>query len=573
MGVGDVVNAAGKVNQAKKAWDTAESANETRKVFQDPNSTNADKAKAVIDTAGTALPVTEKTKEDVKELVDLGSKINDGTGVNGQKEKQQGLQGENTDNSANEKGYTGFHKEDPHNSMKEKADSYPNSMVETDYSSPHLKDPAQLERYKKDVENAFDGKNTNENLKKIYEDLENGKYGEFEKTETNNSKSDDGNKLKMDTPNLDNQPKDTPKGDDDGKSGWEQFWDNPVDFFKKQWDKLTGNDKDDNQSDNQLAKDTPNLDNNGKDPAGENNPDGSQADNPKGKGEENPNAGKDGEDGQGAGGATGGGSQGGGQDNPDNPEKPDNPDNPSKGDPLKLPGAGGGHTGGLHGGGGAGTLGAGDPSAPVADPLLIGLEPNGNAHYGKDYATISVTSYDEENGGKWLDINGDGISNNVSWIAKGTGALFYDENNNGKLDGFNELLRDGVKTDNGEVSENGFDYVLKFLDSNGDKMLDAQDENFNKVKVLSLDEDNNEVVQSLKDLEVKSLDLNYQEFDHDKQYYYNLKGGSFVTHESTYTKEDGSTGKLADVNLSYDTVNTQHADNIELTAEQAEVAN
>ncbi|MBQ9682496.1 MAG: hypothetical protein IJV35_04415 [Neisseriaceae bacterium] len=398
------------------------------------------------------------------------------------------------------------------------------------------------------------------------------KYQESQQNK-DKQKSDDGNKLKMDTPNLDNQPKDTPKGDDDGKSGWEQFWDNPVDFLKKQWDKLTGNDKDDNQSDNQLTKDTPNTDNNGKDPTGENNPDGSGADKPDGKGEESPNAGKDGEDGQGngedggagsgagagagggagagAGAGAGGGTNGG----------------------VSLPGAGNGFGAGLGGGSGAGTLDSGNPSAPVADPLLIGLEPNGNAHYGKDYATISVTSHTEENGGKWLDINGDGISNNVSWIAKGTGALFYDENNNGKLDGFNELLRDGVKTDNGEVTENGFDYVLKFLDTNGDKMLDAQDENFNKVKVLSLDEDNNEQVQSLQDLEIKSLDLNYQELANEKQYLYNLAGDNIVTQESTYTKENGEVGKLADVNLSYDTVNTQYINNIELTAEQAKVAN
>lgn len=172
-----------------------------------------------------------------------------------------------------------------------------------------------------------------------------------------------------------------------------------------------------------------------------------------------------------------------------------------------------------------------------------------------------------------MDINGDGIANKVSWIGKDTGVLFYDENDNGKLDSFNELLRDGVKTDNGEVTENGFDYTLKLLDTNQDKILDKQDEKFNQVKVLSLDEDNNEQVQSLQDLEIKSLDLNYQELANEKQYLYNLAGDNIVTQESTYTKENGEVGKLADVNLSYDTVNTQYINNIELTAEQAKVAN
>ena len=396
------------------------------------------------------------------------------------------------------------------------------------------------------------------------------KYQESQQNK-DKQKSDDGNKLKMDTPNLDNQPKDTPKGDDDGKSGWEQFWDNPVDFLKKQWDKLTGNDKDDNQSDNQLTKDTPNTDNNGKDPTGENNPDGSGADKPDGKGEESPNAGKDGEDGQGngedggagsgagagagggagagAGAGAGGGTNGG----------------------VSLPGAGSGFGAGLGGGTGFGTLGACEPYAAykVVDPLLISLQQS------QATGAIRITSYNDDTyQGKMLDLNGDGIANKVSWIGKDTGVLFYDENNNGKLDGFNELLRDGVETENGETTQNGFDYVSKLLDTDGNKVFDSNDETFNQVKVLSLDENGDEVTQTLQELKIKSLDLNYQEVPLSNQYKYSkIQGESFVTQKSTYITEKGKVGQLVDVNLSYDTVNTQYTNNIELTAEQEKVAN
>ncbi|MBR3424714.1 MAG: hypothetical protein IKG79_01500, partial [Neisseriaceae bacterium] len=239
-----------------------------------------------------------------------------------------------------------------------------------------------------------------------------------------------------------------------------------------------------------------------------------------------------------------------------------------KGTPIQLPNAGGGHSAGLGGGKGAGTMGAGTPNAPYYDPLVIALQS------GDHDSKISVTSYTDENGGKMLDLDEDGIANNVSWIGKDTGVLFYDENDNNQMDGVSELFTDGKTNDNGEVSENGFDYVLKFLDTNGDNILDEQDKNFNKVKVLSLDEDNNEVVQTLEELQIKSLDLNYNEVSLETQHTYSgVKGESIVTQSSLYTKEDGTQGRLADVNFSYDTVNTQHTENIELTAEQAKVAN
>ena len=389
-------------------------------------------------------------------------------------------------------------------------------------------------------------------------------------------KGDDGNKLNMDTPNLDNQPKDTPKGDDDGQSGWEQFWDNPVDFLKKQWDKLTGKDKDDKQPDNQSAKDTPNTDNKDSQPQdGKDTPNEKPAETPDNNGEQNggddngAGTGTGGDDNGGAGAGTGGGGSGSGAGaGGGTGGGAGSGSGAGSGGGVAVPGAGSGFGAGLDGGPGAGTMGAGTPNAPYYDPLLIAL------NTGNQDSKISVTSYTEENGGKMLDLNEDGIANNVSWIGKDTGILFYDANNNNQMDGVSELFTDGKTLDNGEISENGFDYVLKFLDTNGDNVLDEKDENFNQVKVLSLDEDNNEVVQTLEELEIKSLDLNYNEVSLETQHTYNqVKGESIVTQSSLYTKEDGTQGRLADVNFSYDTVNTKYVDNIELSAEQEKVAN
>ena len=355
--------------------------------------------------------------------------------------------------------------------------------------------------------------------------------------------NDDGYQLLNPGPSgSDDTPsKDKPKSDDDGKSELQKLKDDPLGYLKdlpqRLWDKLRGKDDDDNQ----LAKDD-----NGKDPQGKDTPNDNpekQPTEPNGQGETDP---------------TGSG-------NEDN----DNPNNPNGNpEPLQVPGAGGGFGAGLGGGNGAGTKDLGDPKTPFYDPLLIALQTGGNN------TSISVVSHNEENGGKMLDLNGDGIANNVSWIGKDTGVLFYDENNNHKMDGVSELFTDGKTNDNGEISENGFDYVLKFLDTDNNKVLDNSDENFNKVKVLSFDEDGKEQVNSLKDLEIKSLDLNYNEVSLDNQHTYsNVKGESLVLQESYYTKENGEVGKLADVNFSYDTMNTQYTNHIELTPEQEKVAN
>ena len=387
----------------------------------------------------------------------------------------------------------------------------------------------------------------------------------------------DGNKLKMDTPNLDNPSKDNQKSDDDNKSEWEQFWDNPlqygIDLAKDAWNKLWGKDKDDNQ----IAKD-----NNGTDPQSQDGKD-TPADTPKEQPqnentpEQNPAQpnGKDGEspDGQGAGGSMGGGGsedgQGGDEHGGGENGGAENGggENGSGSGTGSNPGAGsaGGFGGGL---GGGGSLGDFQPNKAYADPLLIDLNTHGRIG-------IKVVSYHDENGGKWLDINGDGIANNVSWIAPNsdTGALFYDENNNNKMDGFQELFTDGKLMNNGEISKNGFDYAKNF-DTDGNLILDENDEKFSQIKVLTIDEDGNEIVQSLTEASVKSLNLNYDEFGLDRQHNYpHVNDENLVLQEGTYVRADGRMGQLSDVNFTYDTINTKYVDAIELTTAEANMAN
>ena len=168
---------------------------------------------------------------------------------------------------------------------------------------------------------------------------DNQKYDDNQSVKDNpsqdNQKSDDGNKLKMDTPNLDNQPKDTPQTDNDSKSAWEKFVEN---FIEKPLEWLGWKDKDTPES--QLTE-------------------------LNGQGETDPT-----------------GSGNGDNDNPNNPNG--NPE------PLQVPGAGNGFGAGLGDGNGAGTKDLGDPKTPFYDPLLIALQTGGNN------TSISVVSHNEK---------------------------------------------------------------------------------------------------------------------------------------------------------------------------------
>ena len=185
-----------------------------------------------------------------------------------------------------------------------------------------------------------------------------------------------------------------------------------------------------------------------------------------------------------------------------------------------------------------------------------------------------MENHTNENNSKMLDLNGDGIANKVSWIGKNTGILFLDENNNNQMDGFQELLSDGKILENGETSKNGFDYALNVLDTDGNKILNENDDTFNQIKVLSFNEHNEEQIHTLTGLDIQSLNLNYANVALSAQHSFNnVHGENLVLQESTYTKANGATGKLVDVDFSYDTIHTQYIDEIALNDEQSHTAN
>lgn len=76
-----------------------------------------------------------------------------------------------------------------------------------------------------------------------------------------------------------------------------------------------------------------------------------------------------------------------------------------------------------------------------------------------------------------FDINADGERDIVSWTARGSRMAFLvmDRNHNGTIDDGSELFGDSTRLVDGTRASNGFE-ALRQLDSNGDGVVDAQDE-------------------------------------------------------------------------------------------------
>ena len=107
-----------------------------------------------------------------------------------------------------------------------------------------------------------------------------------------------------------------------------------------------------------------------------------------------------------------------------------------------------------------------DPLHPAAnDPLVLDL--NGDGLYTFiDYSESSVH----------MDYDGDGFAERSSWISPEDGFLVWDANGNGLVDGAYELF--------GDTGSSAVGYqALAQLDSNGDGVINASDDDFNALRV------------------------------------------------------------------------------------------
>ena len=140
-----------------------------------------------------------------------------------------------------------------------------------------------------------------------------------------------------------------------------------------------------------------------------------------------------------------------------------------------------------------------------------------------------------------FDVNGNGVQDQIAWTTPGEGILVYDPSGSSTVNNINqiELSRwsPGAKTDL---------QGLAAFDANHDGQLDAGDPAFSQFRIWT---DSNGSgtghLDTLVEAGVKSISL---ASDGVRT---NLPDGSIIYGQGTFTRTDGTTGKLGDVALAY----------------------
>ena len=176
------------------------------------------------------------------------------------------------------------------------------------------------------------------------------------------------------------------------------------------------------------------------------------------------------------------------------------------------------------------------------DPLVINLD-------GKGIQTLAPSSISAR-----FDHNADGIATATGWTAAGNGILALDLNNNGKIDSGKEIFGNHSVLSNGATAAHGY-AALAELDSNHDNLI-------NQDGISQANE-----LFTLQASGIQSLNLEHQENSKD------LGNGNRLTHIGSYTKTDGTTGEMGDVEFAANRLYSRYTDTVELTPEQLKAPN
>ena len=127
------------------------------------------------------------------------------------------------------------------------------------------------------------------------------------------------------------------------------------------------------------------------------------------------------------------------------------------------------------------------PAPARPDPLVLDLNRDGKV---------------ELKNAAYFDLNANGFHEFTRWIDKTDAFLVLDKNFNGKADNGGELFGDAMTLPDGSLALTGFD-ALRAYDSNGDGKIDASDEIYASLKVLT----GEGKMSSLADAGIKSLNV------------------------------------------------------------------
>ncbi len=173
--------------------------------------------------------------------------------------------------------------------------------------------------------------------------------------------------------------------------------------------------------------------------------------------------------------------------------------------------------------------------ARPTDPLAIDLD-------GDGIETIPVNATTRV----LFDHDGDGTRTGTGWLKGDDGWLVLDRNGNGQIDNGGELFGVDTTLPNARKATDGFS-ALASLDSNQDSVFDAADAEFARVQIwCDLDQDGVSDPGELQSLSAAGIArISLASVPGRMQ----LNGGNIQTASAIFTRTDGSTGKVANIDL------------------------
>lgn len=163
-------------------------------------------------------------------------------------------------------------------------------------------------------------------------------------------------------------------------------------------------------------------------------------------------------------------------------------------------------------------------NSKAIDPLII--------NYAGTAASLTDEKYD-------FDLDADGKKDSISFAGAGSGFLALDKNGDGIINDGSELF--------GPQSGNGFEELRKY-DSDGNGWIDEADEIYSRLKVWCKDKNGNDVLYSLKELDIGAIYLNESQTDYGM---YDSSGNMQGAMRSTsfFLKDSGGAGFVSHFDL------------------------
>jgi len=139
----------------------------------------------------------------------------------------------------------------------------------------------------------------------------------------------------------------------------------------------------------------------------------------------------------------------------------------------------------------------------------------------------------------FVDATGDGLQNRTAWAGAGDAVLFYDPNN------LNDIVETSqyVFTEWDPTAARDIEALRAVFDSNGDGVSNASDAAFADFKLMVTNADGSTSMMTLAAAGITEIDLTGDAM------HIELPDGSVITGQTTFTRDDGSTGTVGDVTL------------------------